>query len=324
MKIIDKTNLNNKNVLVRIDADVPIEAGVVTDDERLKASIPTLKYLLENGAKVTIIGHIDRPGGQEVEDLKMRPVEDKLIELLGTHQNWQILENLRFNPGEEKNDPEFVKQLVAGQDIFVQDAFATCHRAHASTLGVAELLPSYAGLSLQKEVENLSKLLENPARPFVIIIGGAKIEDKEPVITGLLDKADKILVGGRVANELQKEKEQLSPKIILPVDGRPELEGLDIGPKTIEIFKKEITDAKTIFWAGPMGKCEDPEYCPGTKEIAQAIASSAAQKYVGGGDTATFIRKIGLSDKFDFISTGGGATLEYLSGKKLPGLEVLG
>lgn len=323
MRRIQDAQIKDKNVLVRIDTDVPIEDGVVLDDQRLQASIPTLKYLIENGAKVTVIGHIGRPKGQEVLELKMRPVEDKLIELLGTHQNWQILENLRFNPGEEENNPEFAQQLVVGQDLFVEDAFAVCHRAHASTVGVAKLLPTYAGFSVQNELENLGKLLENPARPFVMIIGGAKVEDKKPVIVGLLDKVDNVLVGGRVSNELQKEKGQLSKKIILPVDGQPNLEGLDIGPKTIEIFKKVIAGAKTIFWAGPMGKCEEPEYCFGTKEVVQAIINSSACKYAGGGDTGAFIKQMGFNDKFDFISTGGGATLEFLAGKQLPGLKVL-
>lgn len=323
MKKITEAEIKDKNVLLRLDADVPIEEGVILDAERLEVSIPILKYLLENGAKVTIIGHIGRPGGKKVEKLKMRPVEDKLIELLGTHQNWQILENLRFNSGEEENNPEFVKQLAAGQDIFIQDAFATCHRAHASTVGVAKLLPSYAGFSVQKEVEKLTELLENPKRPFVVIVGGAKIEDKKPVINNLLDKADKILAGGVVANKLQREKKQLSKKIVLPIDGVPDIEGLDIGPRTITIFKELIAGAKTIFWVGPMGQYENPKYAAGTKEIAQAIIKSPAKKYAGGGDTTAFIRKYNLEDKFDFLSTGGGATLEFLSGKKLPGLEVL-
>ena len=323
MKKIQEIKVENKNVLVRIDSDVPVKDEQVTDDERLQASIPTLKYLLENGAKVTIIGHIGRPNSEEVTELKMRPVEDKLIELLGTHLNWQILENLRFNAGEEENNPEFTEHLIAGQDLFVQDAFATCHRNHASTVGVAKLLPSYAGMSVQKEVENLSKILESPVRPFIVIVGGAKIEDKKPVIDGLLPIADKILVGGVVANVLQKEKEQLSPKIVLPIDGLPKLTGFDIGPKTIALFKKIIESAKTIFWAGTMGKYENPEYSIGSKEIAEAIVASHAKKFAGGGDTTSFIRQNNLQDKFDFLSTGGGATLEYLSGKKLPGLEVL-
>lgn len=323
MKKIQDTEIKDKNVLVRIDADVPIVDGVVLDDERLQASIPTLKYLIENGAKVTIIGHIGRPKGKELPELKMLPVEDKLIELLGTHQNWQILENLRFNAGEEKNDPEFVAHLVAGQDLFVQDAFATCHRNHASTVGVAKLLPTYAGMSVQKEIEELTKLLQNPPRPFVLIVGGAKVEDKKPVIDNLLNKVDQVLVGGVVANEFQKEKENLSEKIILPIDGRPSIEGLDIGPKTIENFKEIISRAKTIFWAGTMGKYEDPQYALGSEEIAEAIVVSGAKKYAGGGDTTSFIRQNNLQDKFDFLSTGGGATLEFLAGKTLPGLEVL-
>lgn len=323
MKKIQNIDVKNKNVLVRIDTDITIEDGGVIDDQRLRASVPTLKYLLENGAKVTIIGHIGRPSGKELSELKMLPVEDKLIELLGTHQNWQILENLRFNLGEEKNDPDFARQLATGQDMFVQDAFATCHRAHASTVGVVKLLPSYVGLAVQKEVENLTKIIENPDQPFVVIIGGVKIEDKKPVIDGFIKIADKILVGGKVANALQDEKANLSKKIVLPVDGVPEFEGFDIGPKTIQIFCENIANAKTIFWAGAMGKFEQLPYDLGTQKITKAIVESSAKKYAGGGDTTTYIRKINQESKFDFISNGGGAALEFLSGKKLPGLEAL-
>ena len=200
MKKIQDSKIDGKNVLLRIDMDVPIVDGKVLDDERLDASIKTIKYLLGSGAKVTIIGHLGRPKGQEIPELKIRPVEDKLIELLGTHQNWQILENLRFNLGEEENDSGFAKQLVVGQDIFVQDAFATCHRAHASTVGVAKLLPSFAGFSVQKEVENLNKILESPREGFTIIIGGKKAEDKLPVIENLFEKAENFLIGGVVAD----------------------------------------------------------------------------------------------------------------------------
>lgn len=370
MKKIQSTQVNDKNVLVRIDADVPIKDGVVTDDHRLRASVPTLKHLLENGAKLTIIGHVGRPKGKEVPELKIRPVEDKLIELLGTHNNWQILENLRFNKGEEENDPEFVKMLTTGQDLFVQDAFADCHRAHASIIGVAKLLPSYAGMSVQHEVEGLKEILASPEEGFTIIIGGRKAEDKLPVIDNLLEKAQNFIIGGVVASTflagrgiklgkslieeevlsdtkkiLQKFKNNPSKKLLLPTDllfsrsvEKPvdiqeinvasaaeigDLMGVDVGAETIANYKYEIKKAKTIFWNGNMGVSEVPAFSKGTWTIAEAIGNADAKKYAGGGDTSAFIHRVGLSDNFDFISNAGGATLEYMAGKKLPGLEVL-
>jgi phosphoglycerate kinase len=370
MKTIQEAKVNGKNVLVRIDADVPIKDGKVTDDERLKASMPTLKHLVDNGAKVTIMGHLGRPKGKEVAELKMRPVEDKLIELLGTHNNWQILENLRFNAGEEENDPEFAQMLITGQDIFVQDAFATCHRAHASTVGVAKLLPSYAGMSVQREVKGLSEILASPKEDFLIVIGGKKAEDKLPVIENLFTKAENFIVGGVVASTflageghdlgrsliekevlphtkkiIEKFKKDPTKKLLLPSDllfsksvekpvetqelGISEAEriddlmGVDVGAETLANYKYEIKNAKTIFWNGNMGVSEVQEFSKGTWTVAEAIGNSGAKKYAGGGDTAAFIRRVGLTDNFDFISNAGGATLEYLAGKILPGLEVL-
>ncbi|MCL5407389.1 MAG: phosphoglycerate kinase [Patescibacteria group bacterium] len=370
MKNIQDIQVNNKNVLARIDADVPIEDGVVLDDKRLQASVPTLKYLLENGAKVTIIGHIGRPKGKEITELKIRPVEDKLIELLGTHLNWQILENLRFNAGEEENDPEFAKLLVTGQDLFVQDAFAVCHRAHASTVGIAKLLPTYAGLSVQREVGGLQKILKSPKEGFTIIIGGKKAEDKLPVITNLFEKAENFLIGGVVANTflaakgvklgksliesqvLGQAKEILAKfehdpkkKLLLPVDlvfsksieeplelryeNIADLNHLDnyfacdLGEETTANFVVAIKNSKTIFWNGNMGISEVEKFRKSTWRVAEAIANNDGQKYAGGGDTTSFIRQLGLAENFDFLSIGGGATLEFLSGKTLPGLEVL-
>lgn len=371
MNTIQQVQIKGKNVLLRLDTDVDIKDGVVVDDARLMASIPTIKYLLENGAKVTIIGHIGRPNGKEVHELKILPVEDKLIELLGTHTNWQILENLRFNPGEEKNDPEFTKQLATGQDIFVQDAFASCHREHSSTVGVTKLLPSYAGLSIQKEIENLTKILTSPEVGFTIIIGGKKVEDKLPVISNLFDKAENFLIGGMIANTLLAAKgfnlgksvvenkflslaEEIlnkfgknpSKKLLLPVDllfsksiEKPievrtesieELSNIndyfavDIGIETTANFIFAVNNSQTIFWNGNMGITEVDEFNKATWKIAEAVGNSLARKYAGGGDTANFIRKIGLENNFDFISTGGGAALEFLAGKELPGLEALG
>lgn len=372
MKKIQEVQVKDKNVLVRIDADVLDDSGVIKDDARIQASIPTIKYLLENGAKVTIIGHIGRPKGQEIPELKMRPVEDKLIELLGTHNNWQILENLRFDKGEEESDPEFAKMLATSQDIFVQDAFATCHRAHASTDAIAKILPSYAGMSVQNEIENLDKILNSPKDGFTIIIGGAKAKDKLPVIKNLFQKAENFLIGGVVADtflacqnyDLGKsliEKEAFEPareilemfsndstkKLILPSDlifsksielpveplllkmtdlkssAHHDWMAVDIGEETVNNFRKIIYESKTIFWNGNLGVTEVPDFSHATKAIAETVVDTQAQKYAGGGDTGRFVKGLGLGSRFDYISNAGGATLEYLAGKKLPGLEVL-
>jgi len=319
---------------------------------------------------VTIIGHIGRPKGKVVEGLKMRPVEDKLIELLGGHTNWQILENLRFSPGEEENDPEFAKQLAVGQDLFVQDAFATCHRAHASTSGVAKLLPSFAGFAIQKEIEGLQKILSSPSDGFTIIIGGKKARDKLPVIANLFERAENFLIGGVIANTflaakgfrlgksfienkvldqakeiLRKFESNPAKKLLLPVDlifsksiNKPlemkheNIEDLndidnffavDIGAETTANFLVTINNSQTIFWNGNMGVSEVEEFRKGTWKITEAIGNALSRKYAGGGDTATFIHQIGLENNFDFISNAGSATLDYLAGKKLPGLEVL-
>ncbi len=371
MKKVQQAKIKGKNILLRIDADVPITDGKVTDSERLSASVPTIKYLLENGARqVTIMGHLGRPMGQTVNHLKMLPVEKKLVELIGTHDYWNILENLRFNAGEEKNDLAFAKRLAAGQDIFVQDAFATCHRAHASTVGVAKLLPSYAGMSVQHEVEGLSQILSSPKKGLMIIIGGKKAEDKLPVIENLFDRGEVFIIGGVVASTflvgrgyqlgrsliegkvlpytkkiIEKFKRDPSKKLFLPTDllfseslekpvGTKEINikstqeinglmGVDIGVETTANYQYEIKKAKTIFWNGNMGVSEVPAFSRGTWAIAEAIANSGAQKYAGGGDTSAFVRKVGLAANFDFISNAGGASLEYLAGKKLPGLKVL-
>ena len=372
MKLLieNEDRIKGKNVLVRIDADVPIEDGLVADDERIKASVPTIEYLLQRGAKVTIIGHIGRPEGREVSELKMRPVEDKLIELLGGHTNWQILENLRFDPGEEKNDSGFAEQLATGQDVFVQDAFATCHREHASTVGAAKLLPSFAGFAVQKEIEGLDKILKSSESGFTIIIGGKKVEDKLPIIANLFEKAENFLIGGVIANTfltvkgfrlgmsivenkvldqareiLKKFEKNPAKKLLLPVDlifsksidqaseiRHESIEDLndidnffavDIGAETTANFLITIKNSQTIFWNGNMGVTEVEEFRKGTWKIAEAIGNATARKYAGGGDTATFIHQIGLENNFDFISNAGGATLDYLAGKKLPGLETL-
>ena len=374
MKTIKQAQIKDKNVLVRIDTDILDDNSIIKDDSRLEASIPTLKYLLENGAKVTIIGHIGRPGGKEVGKLKMRPVEDKLIELLGTHTNWQILENLRFNPGEEKNDPEFAKLLATGQDIFINDSFGTCHRPHASIVGITKLLPSFAGFGIVKEIENLTRLLESKEKPFTVILGGAKIADKLPVIKNLMSKADNFLIGGAIANTFlaarrhhlgkslveedffreaniiwQSIMDEPDKSIFLPTDlvlsksmEKPieiqtiqvkklikpdafhDFAAVDIGPETIQTFSTKILQSRRIFGNGNMGISEVPEFAEGTKKIAEIIAKSSAQVVIGGGDTVAAYESLNIPPKENiFLSTGGGATSEFLAGKQLPGLVVL-
>ncbi len=371
MKAIQTAPVKGKNILLRMDLDV-VEDGFIKDDRRLRASIPTIKYLQEKGSKlITIIGHIGQPHGKVVDGYKIKPVEKRLTELLGSHDGWKMLENLRFDIREEENDSEFAKQLLVGQDLFVQDAFATTHRAHASTVGVAKLLPAYAGMSVQHEVEGLSQILKSPKDGFAIIIGGKKAKDKLLVIENLFDKAEIFIVGGVVASTFLAgkglalgqsliEKELLSDtkkiikefqnhpskKLLLPSDllfsksvEQPveteeldvkqtkkidDLIGVDIGAETIANYKFEIKNAKTIFWNGNMGVSEVPEFSKGTWAIAEAVGNSEAKKYAGGGDTSAFIHRVGLADNFDFISNAGGATLEYLAGKTLPGLEILG
>lgn len=390
MKKIQEAEIKDKNVLVRIDTDVPMSEKwtdgnslEIVDDERLRASIPTIRFLLEKeAAKIYIIGHLGRPQGEDFS-LSLWPVANKIAELLGyqkrfakPEQNYVldekivILENLRFNPGEEKNDPEFSKVLAEGKDFFVQDAFATCHRSHASTVGVARLLPSYAGMAVQKEVENLSQIIASPIEGCTIIIGGKKTQDKLPVIANLFDKAENFLIGGVVANTflaakkiklgkslvetevlsdareiLKKFEDNPSKKLLLPVDlifsksiqkadsmeqvnlddidGIDDFFAVDIGAETTANFMVTIKNSKTIFWNGNLGISEVDEFRKNTWHVAEAIANCDAKKYAGGGDTSSFIRKVGLENNFDFISNGGGATLEFLAGKKLPGLEVL-
>ena len=378
--------IKGKNVLLRIDTDVSIESrwtdgntGQITDDSRLKASIRTIKFLLESGAaKVYVIGHRGRPKGLDLT-YSLWPVANRLAELLGFKREFSkpqqiyeidkkmvVFENLRFNPGEEDNSPEFAQELAQGRDIFIQDAFASCHRAHASTVGVLKHLQSYVGFSVLREVENLSRLLG--ATDLTIIIGGKKAKDKLSVIKHLFPRVESVLVGGVVANTFLKrqghelgrsliEEETFSQadeilainqkerKLYLPVDRLlskslevptmvqvADLDSLadarlkdfyivDLGPATIRRYQELIAKAKIIFWNGNMGVSEVPEFSDGTREIAEAIILSKAKKYAGGGDTTAFLRENHLDGDFDFLSSGGGATLEFLAGKKLPGLR---
>jgi phosphoglycerate kinase len=333
--------VDGKRVLVRADLNVPLERGRVADDTRIEAALPTLRYLLEHdAAAVAVCSHLGRPKGPDPA-FAMRPVEERLRELL-PDERIEVLENTRFDPGETKNDPEFARRLAEGHDLFVQDAFGSVHRAHASTVGVAELLPAYAGLLLERELEELGKLLGEVERPFVLVSGGAKVEDKLGVLEHLGGKAETVLVGGKMAEQLRTDNplgfpvelprdvvaaaafEEDAEAKVVPYDALPESWlGLDIGPATRKAFAAEIDQARTIFWNGPMGVFEWPRFAEGTKAVAEAVARSTAYSVVGGADSARALKEIGLEDSVSWLSTGGGAALEFLEGKELPGVSVL-
>ncbi len=385
LRSLGELDVANKRVLVRVDYNVPLTEGHVADDTRLRESLPTLEYLLARRAKIILVSHLGRPKGKVVPQLRLDPVARRLSELLGrpvaklddcigpevqraTSQMQPgdiiLLENIRFYPQEEANDEDFARELARLADCYVNDAFGTAHRAHASTYGVAKFLPSAAGLLLEREVTMLSRATHTPQRPFLAIVGGAKIADKLGVLTDLIGKVDAFLIGGGVAftllkaqgarvgsslvdekmldearQSLQKAREHKT-EIILPHDvyivrdgeqavapahDIPEgWQGWDIGPQTIELFTDHIQSAKTIVWAGPLGRFEEPPYDEGTRKVAQAIARSGAFAIIGGGDTAAALRQSGLAHaKNIHFSTGGGATLEFLGGRKLPPIEIL-
>ena len=328
-------------MLVRADLNVPLEGGRVADDTRIQAALPTLRYLLEHDAAgVTVCSHLGRPKGPDPA-FSMEPVRARLAELL-TDERIEVLENTRFDPGETRNDPELARRLADDRDLFVEDAFGSVHRAHASTVGVAELLPAYAGLLLERELEELGKLLGDVERPFVLVSGGAKVEDKLGVLRNLGGKADTVLVGGKMAEQLREEN-PLGFEVELPRDVVAASEfaedaetqvvpynalpdgwlGLDIGPETREAFAAEISRASTIFWNGPMGVFEWPRFAEGTRAVAQAVAQSDAYSVVGGADSARALRELGLEEQVSWLSTGGGAALELLEGKELPGVAVI-
>jgi phosphoglycerate kinase len=338
---VREAQVGGKRVLVRSDLNVPLENGRIADDTRIQASLPTLRYLLDHdAAEVAVCSHLGRPKGPDPA-FSMKPVEEALHELI-PDQRLHVLENTRFNPGETKNDPEFARELADGRDLFVQDAFGSVHRAHASTVGVAEVLPAYAGLLLERELEELGKLLGEVEQPLVLVSGGGKVEDKLGVLRNLGGKADTVLVGGKMAEEL-REHNPLGFEVVLPADVvaaaafEPEAEtkvvpydelpdgwlGLDIGPETRERFAAEIGKAKTIFWNGPMGVFEWPRFAEGTKAVAEAVARSDAYSVVGGADSARALHELGLQDEVSWVSTGGGAALELLEGKDLPGVAVI-
>jgi len=338
---VGEADVAGKRALVRADLNVPLEDGRVADDTRIQASLPTLELLLERGvAEIVVCSHLGRPDGEDPA-FSMKPVQTRLRELL-PDQRIRVLENTRFNPGEKANDPEYARELADDLDLYVNDAFGSAHRAHASTVAVAELLPAYAGLLLERELEQLGRLLGEVEHPFVLISGGAKVDDKLGVLRNLGGRADEVLIGGKMAEQLRDEN-PLGFDVLLPVDVVAASEfsedaeakvvaydalpegwlGLDIGPETSEAFAARIATAKTVFWNGPMGVFEWPRFAAGTKAVAEAVATSDAYTVVGGADSIRALSELGLVDRVDWASTGGGAALELLEGKELPGVKVI-
>lgn len=387
-KTMKDMQLEGKRVFCRVDFNVPMEEGKVTDDTRIRAAIPTITYLTEQGAKVILASHLGRPKGEVNEDMRLTAAGEKLAELIGkpvTKLDTSIgedvenaianmkdgdiilLENVRFHAGEEKNDAELAKQFAALADVFVNDAFGAAHRAHASTAGIAEHIPAVSGLLLEKELDVLGKALSTPERPFTAIIGGAKVKDKIGVIDHLLDKVDNLIIGGGLSytflkaqgyeigkSLLEEDKIELANSFIqkakdkgvnlyLPIDAvvaddfskdantkvvkidaiPEDWEGLDIGTETAELYAKVIEESKLIIWNGPMGVFELEPFAGGTKRVAQAMAETKGYTVIGGGDSAAAVEKFGVADKMDHISTGGGASLEFMEGKDLPGVTAL-
>ena len=388
-KTIRDIDLKDKKVLVRCDFNVPFdEEGKISDNRRIVAALPTIKYLLEQNCKVILCSHLGRPKGEVKEEFSLKPVAKELSKLLGQEvimandvigkdaetkaanlKNGEVmlLENVRFHREETDNDPEFAKKLASLAEVYVNDAFGTAHRAHASTVGITKYLPAVSGFLIEKELKFLGNTLENPERPFVAILGGAKVSDKIGVIDSLLEKVDTLMIGGGMAYtffkaqgygvgnslcepdkcdlalELMKKAKQKGVKMMLPVDTKigkefkpdteskivgwkeipDEWEGFDIGPETIKMFKDELQHAKTVIWNGPLGLFEFDQFAIGTNEIAKTLAEIDATTIIGGGDSAAAAQKAGLADKITHISTGGGASLEFLEGKKLPGIEAL-
>ena len=375
MRTLEDLDVAGRRVLVRVDFNVPLHDGAITDDARIRAALPTLERLRERGARLLLTSHLGRPKGRD-ESLSLAPVAARLGELLKTEVQLApdldhvpegdvvMLENIRFEPGETKNDPALAQRLADLADAYVNDAFGSAHRAHASTEGVARLLPSAAGLLLEREVRTLTGILEDPARPLVAIVGGAKVTDKIGVLEAFLQRADAILIGGAMAfpflsvqghsigdslcadEDLEPARELLdrgSAKLRLPVDlvlgeafdagtERRELDGvdvpdgwmgLDVGPRTTAAYGEEIAGAGTVFWNGPMGAFELEPFAAGTRAVAEAVAATDATTVVGGGDSAAALAQFGLADSVTHLSTGGGASLELIEGKTLPGVEVL-
>ena len=388
-KSIEDIDVKGKKVLVRCDFNVPQDENLnITDETRILGALPTIKYLKEHGAAVILCSHLGRPKGQVNPKYSLAPVAKRLSELLGCEVKMAedvigesahaitsalkpgeiaMLENVRFHKEEEKNDPEFAKELASMAEIYVNDAFGTAHRAHASTAGVADYLPAVCGFLIQKEISIMGKALSDPKRPFVAVLGGAKVSDKIGVINNLLEKVDTIIIGGAMAytfikaqggkigtsrceddklefaSEMLKKAAEKNVKFYLPIDNLAadhfaadaepvvvdsqhipaDLMGLDIGPKTVELYRSAICDAGTVVWNGPMGVFEFEAFAGGTRAVAQAIADSNAISIIGGGDSAAAVEQLGFADKMTHISTGGGASLEFLEGLELPGIACL-
>lgn len=386
-KTIDDVELSGRRVLVRVDFNVPLEEGRITSDVRIRRALPTINKIIESGGMPVVMSHLGRPKGKVLEELRLKPVARRLSELLGKEVKGlgdcigsevseavkalepgdvALLENLRFHPGETKNDPEFAEQLAALGDVFVNDAFGTAHRAHASTAGITKHLPAVAGYLMAKEIEVLGGLLGEPEKPFVAVLGGAKVSDKIELIRNLVPKVDSIIIGGAMAytflaakgvavgkSRVEEDKlgvargtdayaAEFGKQIFLPVDhvladtfdknAEPvsacgtipdNLMGMDIGEQTMASYREILASARTILWNGPMGVFEWDTFASGTREIAQAIADSGAYSVCCGGDSAAAVEKFGLADKMSHISTGGGASLEFLEGKELPGIAAL-
>lgn len=387
-KSVRDIDVNGKKVFVRVDFNVPLEQGRITDDTRIRETLPTIRYLIENGARIILASHLGRPKGAAVEELRLTPVAARLSELLDKpiakadevvgaavqakvdalgNGDVLLIENVRFHPGEEKNDAELAKSLAELADIFVNDAFGAAHRAHASTEGIAHYLPAVSGLLMEKELDVLGKALNNPERPFTAIVGGSKVKDKIDVINKMLEIADNVLIGGGLSYTFLKAQgkeigqslcddskleqalgfiekaKKLGKNFHLPVDivvsddfsasantqivntdGIPaNWEGIDIGPKTREIYADVIKNSKLILWNGPMGVFEIEPFSHGTRAVAQACAETDAYTIIGGGDSAAATEKFHLADRMNHISTGGGASLEFMEGKSLPGVVAL-
>ncbi len=340
---VETAEVDGKRILVRADLNVPLEGGRVADDTRIRAAIPTLRLLLDRGASaVTICSHLGRPQTEEERaKYMMAPVERRLRELV-SDSRLQVLENTRFHAGETKNDVGYARELAEGNDLYVNDAFGSAHRAHSSTEAVAHLLPAYAGLLLLAELDHLGRLLGDVERPFVLIAGGAKVEDKLAVLENLGGRADRVLIGGKMAEQV-REHNPLSFPVELPTDVvaassfAEEAEsraatvddvptgwlGLDIGPATAVAFGAIVREARTIFWNGPMGVFEWSHFAAGTRAVAEAVAAADAYSVVGGGDSVRAIQQLGLADRVSWVSTGGGASLELLEGRELPGVAAI-
>ena len=390
LKTIDQLDASGKRVVMRVDFNVPVKDGVVTDDTRIKAALPTIKHLLEQGARLVLMSHRGRPSGEGFEEeFSLRPAALRLSELLGSPvvfatdvvgpdaqakaaslKDGQVLliENLRFDKREKKNDPAFCEELAKLGEVYVNDAFGTAHRAHASTAGLANLLPAYAGYLMANEVSTLTGMLDQPKRPFVAILGGSKVSDKIQVIDALMDKADTLIIGGGMcftfllaqgkkvgtslkeedwverAGEMIKRAAEKDVKLLLPVDVvvadkfaedantktvsvdeiPDDMMGLDIGPETAKIYAQAIAEGETVFWNGPMGVFEMDAFAVGTKDVALAVAANKkADTIIGGGDSVAAVNKFDLADQMTFISTGGGASMELVEGKELPGVAAL-